>query len=519
MRKNEMNKKSHRGLYIGGAIVAFAIIAVCGIFVWKNIKSKQYTTYMENAQKYVETGDYTNAIVSYESAIKVNEKQIRPYEGLGEVYTVLKQYSSARVIYQKGYAVTGSERLNYMYMKLDGLVDGQDMSNVTVTMEGNGSNGEWNDGLISQLGTFNFTNYKEKYGSGQIATSGSSCKIVYQELSATVVYENKEGKNVFDSSSGTPYEGAVPSYLVFNDLTTIFYGCENGMTLDAIQAISGVTPVVLEENNGYIVSFTYLSCDFSIECDAAGTIANQYASNKVVPLAKSATKTLGTAAGNVVDATTGYALEKVSVQLKKISNGEIVATAVTNASGDFSIQAEGGDYTLCFVMDGYVEEEISVSISNNLTEQVGVKAMSPELANGEWRIVLEWNGEPKDLDAHLITSSYHVFFGNPNGQNGDESVNLDVDDTDGYGPETITISSMNKDTTYRFYVHDFSNAATGDSSELEKSDAVVKLYMPNGDVYQYDVPAGKGVLWNVFEISNGKVKEIGDMKTSSDDVR
>lgn len=514
MDKNEMNKKSYKGIYIGGALIALVIIIVSGIFVWKNVRTKQYTTYMEDAQKYVEMEDYAKAIVSYKSAIDVNEKQIQPYECLGEVYTVLKQYSNARVIYQKGYTITGSERLNLLYVKLDGLVDGQDSAALSSNMIGSGSNSTWNDGLISDIGSYNFLGYKNRYGEGTISVSGDKCKIVYQQLGATAVYENKEGKNVFDSLNGIPYEGAVPSYLVFSDLTTVFNDCPNGISVDDIESIIGIAPVVISEGNGYVVKFTYLACEFSIACDAEGNVANQYAANKVVPLVLGATKNLGAVTGNVVDAMTGNGLEGVSIILVKASTGKEAAETVTDVNGDFVIQAEGGDYLLSFEMDGYVEEEINITVTNNLTVESGVKALSPELENGEWRIVLEWNGEPRDLDAHLLTNDYHVYFSNTNGQSGDESANLDVDDMDGYGPETITVSSMNKNTTYKFFVHDFTNGSKTDSKALENSEAIVKLYMPDGKMHQFTVPGGSGTYWDVFEISNGKVRENGTISST-----
>ncbi|MDD4370176.1 MAG: hypothetical protein PHD56_03725 [Anaerostipes sp.] len=62
-------------------------------------------------------------------------------------------------------------------------------------------------------------------------------------------------------------------------------------------------------------------------------------------------------------------------------------------------------------------------------------------------VVLSWNDKPADLDSHLFTprkssgnevKDCHIWFGRKD----DSSKNsLDVDDTDGYGPETITIKN------------------------------------------------------------------------------
>lgn len=44
-----------------------------------------------------------------------------------------------------------------------------------------------------------------------------------------------------------------------------------------------------------------------------------------------------------------------------------------------------------------------------------------------------------------------------------------------------------------------------------KSEAVVKLYLSNGEMMQYSVPSGTGTVWNVFNIVNGEVKEINEL--------
>lgn len=120
--------------------------------------------------------------------------------------------------------------------------------------------------------------------------------------------------------------------------------------------------------------------------------------------------------------------------------------------------------------------------------------------------------EPADLDAHLETSSWHVWFSNPQatGSDGTE-VNLDVDEREGKGPETITVSQMNPDEKYEFYVYNYSSNGAKNSDALGKSEAVVKLYLSNGEMMQYSVPSGTDTVWNVFNIVNGEVKEINEL--------
>lgn len=63
-------------------------------------------------------------------------------------------------------------------------------------------------------------------------------------------------------------------------------------------------------------------------------------------------------------------------------------------------------------------------------------AISPVMENLDGlRVVLTWGKTPEDLDSHMIFPGNNIFFGNQKGTDAE----LDVDDTDSYGPETITL--------------------------------------------------------------------------------
>ena len=81
-----------------------------------------------------------------------------------------------------------------------------------------------------------------------------------------------------------------------------------------------------------------------------------------------------------------------------------------------------------------------------------------------------------------------------------------VDITTGYGPETVTISNLQRIGLYKYYVADFTNCSRGDyaSREMSYSDACVNVYTSDGLVSTFHVPVGReGVIWEVFEIRNG----------------
>jgi len=135
-------------------------------------------------------------------------------------------------------------------------------------------------------------------------------------------------------------------------------------------------------------------------------------------------------------------------------------------------------------------------------------ALSPELARGEFRVVLSWGKKPWDLDSHLWYQSHHIYFRNKKSTYAD----LDRDDKAKYGPETITIRKIVTGTRYTYVVYNFSNRNSKSSDKLSRSDARVYIYSggQKQPVKKYVVPKKtKGNKWVVFHIDeNGQFVDI-----------
>ena len=78
--------------------------------------------------------------------------------------------------------------------------------------------------------------------------------------------------------------------------------------------------------------------------------------------------------------------------------------------------------------------------------------------------------------------------------------NLDVDDTDSYGPETVTIMDLNANKYFKYGVVDFTNFASDNygSYDMSYSNATVKVYSKDGLVGSFHVPEGKKVSYGRF---------------------
>ncbi|MFB9110637.1 tetratricopeptide repeat protein [Flavobacterium gyeonganense] len=195
-------------------------------------------------------------------------------------------------------------------------------------------------------------------------------------------------------------------------------------------------------------------------------------------------------------------------------NGESSAKSLTNNQGRTTINSGFPDdsNTLLIIKKDNYSSLVVKCPCNDMTY-----ALSPYMKNLDgMRIVLNWGKNPYDLDSHLTFPGNHIFFQHQIGS----SSNLDVDDTDSYGPETITIENKRFGETYHYFVHDFSNKDDLNSTQLSASDAKVFVYVGQSLVKTYYIPKNKtGNVWNLFKINeNGEIIDINTVisKTTKD---
>ncbi len=220
--------------------------------------------------------------------------------------------------------------------------------------------------------------------------------------------------------------------------------------------------------------------------------------------------------GKVTDAADGSAVSGVSLTLRSGYNnrsGAVYASAKSSSYGAFKLKLTEGNYTLQASKSGYTTAYVNISCSGDLYTEVSI---TKKLQSTQYRAVLSWGYLPYDLDAHLTGplsygSRFHIYWSNKNAYNNGALVaNLDVDDRNSYGPETVTIDLKNSENgAYQYYVHDYSNRFSDTSMGLSSSGARVALYRGNTQIAVYYVPTGRyGTCWHVFDIVNGTVKKV-----------
>lgn len=202
-------------------------------------------------------------------------------------------------------------------------------------------------------------------------------------------------------------------------------------------------------------------------------------------------------------------IEGAEVLLQK--NGEQTVLGVTDVNGKVRLNPSFADDPNAIVIikkDGY-----STLVAKCPCEGL-TYAISPVMNNLDGlRIVLNWGEYPEDLDSHLWYGNEHIFFEKQVG----EDANLDVDDVDSYGPETITIENRDFSKEYTYSVHDFTNRERQNSTGLSNSGAKVFVYIGQSLVRTFYVPQNKvGNLWTVFKITkDGEIQDINSFTNAN----
>lgn len=206
--------------------------------------------------------------------------------------------------------------------------------------------------------------------------------------------------------------------------------------------------------------------------------------------------------GTVVDATTGEGIEGATVTVGTQSD-------VTSSLGGYSIDnvPSKTSVTAQASADGYIAMSTTVNLDERETRDLDFQLV-PETGADVARIVLTWDAQPRDLDSHVWAptsgeySYYHISYSNRGTLDAAPWMKLDLDDTDGHGPETVTIAP-NYDQwypgQYHYVVHEFA----GDGI-LTDSDATVRVYISDELVDTIHVPmgnCGENWYWYVGDIA------------------
>tara|TARA_Y100001934_G_C12347885_1_gene773838 strand:+ start:342 stop:1358 length:1017 start_codon:yes stop_codon:yes gene_type:complete len=222
----------------------------------------------------------------------------------------------------------------------------------------------------------------------------------------------------------------------------------------------------------------------------------------------------GVIQGIVTNAVNGTPIEGAIVTINETNT-------ITDSSGTYNIYLaiQSGVYQVSSTMDSFCPYNGTFEIPEDFTSNLYTfsYSLSPIPEPGEIRMVLNWGSEPSDLDSHLKTpsiegQSYHISYSNRGSTDSPPYAILDIDDTNGYGPETVTIRQSFSG-TYVYYIYQYSL-----SGSFRDSKGTVQIYnSPDCSGETITVPDdGSGRYWYVCNIDgeNGEITIINQVQNS-----
>lgn len=490
------------------------LLAVCvGLlaFLPDGTGASVYVEQINTARKYAENGDYQQAIIFYKNAIKEDDTQEEPYLELARIYFQLNMTEDGFDILRSGVAKIGSLRIIQALEDYEKqFSDGVDNTEKLINMD----KAEFNSVYANSFATYNYEKYKNDCTVKKEELRVDAYTVTYEQYDAVFEYKNSLNNIVIDQSTGKPFPYSRPTSIKLNKLSLLISGVEAGVSVEQLKSC-GATNIKLEpfnkELNTHLLSFTYKAMKITVGCDDKGTITGENVYNEIIPEPGQITNVKKQTTGKIIDATTGKNVSDVTLNFRNGKNnkdGDTV-TSETAQNGEYSVELPPGEYTVEVIAEGYNSEFFELYISDNSSETEQNFSVSPTLYSGEIRFVLEWGATPNDLDSHLEgrTSSgkqVDVNFMHLSESDGEKAIaDLDLDDMNGYGPETITLHETNGE--YEYKVHRFSQVG-----DLASSGATVKIYTSSSsEPIVITVPDDvDSEWWTVCTVKNGEIKNI-----------
>jgi hypothetical protein len=380
----------------------------------------------------------------------------------------------------------------------------------------------------------------------------------YDNLTGLTTYKTRVTTGVKDTAGNAMSSQYETSFTVATDCCSSDSAIIKGTVEDnASEALSGVSVIFAKSGTTSSTVTTVDNGTYSKSTLSSGTYTLTYTKSGFVDTSLSATLTAdnetlevdtvqlladtcastGTISGTIKDAVSNSGVTNVSLSARSGMNtddGTIVKTTTSDSSGNYSLSSMStGWYTIQTSKSGYIATTFNVFACGDQSEQDG--SISTTLSIGSLRIVLSWKSNV-DLDAHLTgpdnaSGRFHVYYRQKrfhydnntysSSRSSSDNVTQDAYSVHGYeGPETITVSAV-RSGTYRYYVHNYTNAGQKNHMGLYKSKASVKVYHSSlsGGFKQFKAPNKPGDLWTVFEFNSSsgltRIRTVGSESSSA----
>lgn len=520
----EQRKKKRRGGILLAGIAAALVLALLSAGAWYALSGtraeKRYADNLDEGNRYLIAMDYESAEFSYLRAIEAMPEEPEAYEKLANIYILQSRYEEAEELLARGVQSTGDQTLVKTYERVSALLQSLSYDHMTAETVSEDDLLRVSEGLTldasiyDTVASYTYADYVETYGEPVSAADNSYG-------GRDLRFEGFPGMVSFRSS---PYEENRADAVTFQNLSDLLGNYSGAASGEKLEELYGsemqVTTLEREEGFAYYVSFTYHGCVISLASDENGNVYGN-AFNVLVPEEdeileeeeeeEEEEQGQRLASGHIINAVNGGS---VQASLKFMSGGRYGAVELetsTESDGSFEAKLMPGQYTVEIKASGFITSYEEIIVSYRMDVRGLSFALSPELEQGQIRIVLTWGSYPRDLDSHLTgtDSTGKSISVNYTHLEEEDVASLDLDDTSGFGPETTTIYDLGG--SYTFSVHNFSDP--WDAEAFGNSSGQVRIYLDGGtEPIICNAPAGTGEWWDVCRIENGEVTLLGDLR-------
>ncbi len=512
-------------------VIALAAVCVLGVILIMSGSDSKYEEVTNAALSYFESADYENAIIKYEEALSLDEKNEDAYEGLARTYAAKNDYVSAMHWLDMGVEKTKSPRLKKMLADYQTLLDESGFT-FEYTLNDVMSNSDdvtvYND-MLTVLLSYTFGDYSEKYSFSDDSTDTSK---ILNEIPVVLNFADP------------PQADSKPISISVSDIRYLFTNYRSGISYTRLSELG--TEGLAHGFNAFLnceaVEFTFSGCHIIVECDSDGNIKKNKPKNIITfgdatpvdyapenianeePTEADENENMRVFKGNIYDADTHTSAGVVHMSIfkgKQSAKGSLYKKIDTHTGGDFRIELPYGDYSIEFTASNYIKttEEVTVKQTEDITSVDFF--LNKAYSSNVIRIVLTWNESPRDIDSYLLGTAstgekIRLWFGGKmvKSRDGNTVCTLDIDQTRGNGKETTVLYDTAGN--YKFYVNNYSGEAP-----LSASGATVKIYEGDSTSPIYTVTLSddfSGCIWEVCTIENGKVtvtdREATDVTSS-----
>lgn len=497
-------------------VIALLIGCLCLLlFLPDKNSGKIYTEQLSTARKLASAGDYEQAIVHFKKAIEEDGTKEEPYIELADIYFLLKRDDEGKAVLQQGYDKIKSQKLLSL-MEAHMTIEEKTHIDNGVESPQESDRAVFSTRFTDIFSTYDYKKYKGEMTVHDEKTGSGSYTVTYAQYGAVLEFTDTPENKVIDPKTAKPFDHARPTAIKLKDLSLLIPNVEQGVSRAELEK-SGVRNIQItdydDDLKACLLKGELDGMKVSFACSKEGVVKGKGAYNELIPQpvesGDDAPEKVA-ATGEVKDATTGKGVASASIKFRSGKGSKTGPAAETAevVNGSFSVELEPGDYTAEVTADGYNDEFFDMKVSDNESENNSTFTISPELEANEVRFVLEWGSSPADLDSHLDgnidgTSVHIDFIRRTATKNGNTIADLDVDDRDGHGPETITLYKTNGTVEYRVHRYSFSGS-------LADSGATVKIYT-SGSATPTVVSVPDNVdkeWWTVCTVENGVVKNI-----------